>query len=102
MVGVRTTNGHTAEPTISHIETLKKQQQSLPNGVSADDACYPLPTHERNGKDFPADADAVAISSQWLKDFEQAANKAAQGDGQAIAQTLIGDGKHMHMLVCLR
>jgi hypothetical protein len=97
MVGVRTTNGHAAEPKISHIETLKKQQQSLPNGVSGDDACYPLPTHERNGKDFPVDADAVAISSQWLKEFEQAANKAAQGDGQAIAQTLIGDGEHVQM-----
>lgn len=92
MVGVRL-NGQASQPEVSHIETLKKQQQSLPNGVSADDACYPLPTHTSNGNDFPADADAVAISSQWLREFEQAANKAAKGDGQAVAQMLIGDGK---------
>lgn len=95
MVGVRVPNGHAAQPEVDHIELLKKQQQALPNGTSKDDACYPLPTHERNGKDFPVDADAAAIASQWLKDFEQAANKAANGDGQAVAQTLIGDGESL-------
>lgn len=99
MVGVRL-NGQASQPEIDHIETLKKQQQSLPTGVSPDDACYPLPTHQANGNDFPADADAVAISSQWLREFEEAANKAAKGDGQAIAQTLIGDGKYLSSNWC--
>jgi hypothetical protein len=95
MVGVRI-NGHSkaaAQPEVDHIESLKKAAQNLPNGVSADDACYPLPTHERLGKEFPVDADPVAITNQWLREFEHAANAASKGDGRAVAETLIGDGE---------